>query len=128
MDGVQLQIGITLDEKAVATLVELLRQGVSQGAIQDEKREARIRASQHALFGGQEPPEDMGLLIDTRQAARLLKVSEKTVWNMYTTGRMPKPIRIGQCVRWGYEELRAWVVAGCLTQEEWKWSADKTAL
>lgn len=87
----------------------------------DEKKEVRLRASQHALFGDQKPSEDIGLLIDTKQAAKLLNLGERTIWRMYSTGRMPRPIRIGQCVRWSYEELRAWVDAGCPPQEEWEW-------
>ena len=37
------------------------------------------------------------------------------------TGRMPAPIRIGRAVRWGYDELRAWVAAGCPQKDLWKW-------
>ena len=121
MKSVQVQVGITLGEEAVATLASLLREAILDDRGYEEKREARVRAFRHALFGGQKPPEDIGLLIDTRQAAKLLKVCEKTIWTMHTTGRMPRPIRIGQCVRWGYEELRAWVIAACPPQEEWEW-------
>jgi len=53
------------------------------------------------------------LLVDKKEAAAMLKVCDKTLWNLHTTGRMPKPIRIGSAVRWSYEELRAWVAAGC---------------
>lgn len=60
------------------------------------------------------------LLVDTKEAAAMLKVCEKTLWNLHTTGRMPKPIRIGGAVRWSYDELRAWVAAGCPTMGRWK--------
>ena len=120
MKRMQLQIAITLDEEAVAAVVALMRKAFPDSEAEDEKREARIRASRHALFGGQRPPEDKGLLIDSKQVAKLLKVCEKTVWTMYTTGKMPPPIRIGRAVRWSYEELKAWVAARCPTQEESK--------
>ena len=81
-----------------------------------------LEASQHALFGGQKPPDDMGLLIDTRQACKLLGVSPRKLWEMYNSGQMPQPIRIGRAVRWSYEEVRAWVNAGCPKLDEWNWS------
>ena len=67
------------------------------------------------------PPENKGLMIDTKAAAKLLNVCEKTLWTMWNTGRMPAPIRIGRAVRWGYDELRAWVAAGCPPKDQWKW-------
>ncbi len=121
MKPIQFQIGITLDEDAVETLAELMKGIVREVSGIDEQKESRLRASQHALFGGQKPPEDMGLLIDTKQAAKLLKVSERTLWGMWNSGEMPKPIRIGRAVRWSYAELRAWVAAACPSQAEWEW-------
>lgn len=121
MERIQLQIGVTLDEQAVAALVGLIRKAFPEASVEDEKREARLRASEHALLGGQKLPEDKGLLMSNREAAKMLKISEKTIWNMYMSGRMPKPIRIGQRVLWGYEELRAWVNAGCPHAEDWTW-------
>lgn len=120
MERLQLRIGITLDEEAVAALVTLLRKAIPEFTVQDEKREARLRASQHALFSGQKPPDDRGLLIDNREAAKLLKVSERTLWRMWNEGEMPPPIRVGRAVRWSYEELKAWVAAGCPAQDERK--------
>lgn len=120
MKPIHLQITITPDDDTVKTLVELLRRVRSAASGIDEQREARIRASQYAHFGGQKPPDDEGLLIDMKAAAKLLDLSERTVWGMANSGRMPKPIRIGRAVRWSYEELRAWVNAGCPPQGEWK--------
>jgi excisionase family DNA binding protein len=118
MKTIQVQLAITLDETAAQSLAELLAPAIKQAiglpASQfDQKREARLRASRHAHFGGQKPPEDQGLLIDIKEAAMLLKVSEKTLFTMHKTGQMPPPIRIGRAVRWSLEALRKWVEAGC---------------
>jgi excisionase family DNA binding protein len=51
-------------------------------------------------------------LIDSKQAAKLLKVSERTLWRMHHDGEMPPPIRIGRAVRWSLETLRKWVEEG----------------
>ena len=117
MQPLHLQIGITLDENSVAALIALMRRAFPEATVADDKREARLRASQHALFGGQKPPEDKGLLIDNREAAKLLKVSQRTLWRMWNEGEMPSPIRVGRAIRWSYEGLKAWVDAGCPAQE-----------
>lgn len=129
MQSFQMQIGIglekheldiRLDEDAVAALVLLIRQVLPNTVIEQERRHARIHASQHAPYGGQEPPMDMRLLVDTREAAELFGVSERTVASWNKSGRMPAPIRIGRAVRWGYDELRAWVAAGCPPRDKWR--------
>ena len=125
MKTVQLQLTITLDEAAAKTLSELvapaLKQAIGNPASEfDERRAARLRASQHALFGGQKPPEGKGPLIDSREAAKLLKVSTRTLWGMQTTGKMPPPIRIGRAVRWSLDELKKWIEAGCPVDPAWR--------
>lgn len=132
MKEIHLQIGITLDRDSATALVDLLAQAVEQGAAQrtqavtaarssDEPATRRkmtpLEASRHALFGGQTPPEDVGMLIDTRQVAKLLNVSSRTISSMHASGRMPAQIRIGRAVRWSYEEVKEWVAAGCPPRE-----------
>jgi excisionase family DNA binding protein len=121
METAYLKIGITIDRENMPSLVELLKQALRAAQGVDEAKERRLQASRNAIFAGQKPPEDQGLLIDSRQAAKLLGVSTRTLWGMWKAGKMPQPIRIGQAVRFGYEELRAWVDAGGPPQEEWVW-------
>ena len=118
MKMIQVQLAVTLDDNAARTLAELLTPAIKQaiglvGGHSDAKQYARYRASQNALFAGEKPPEDKGLLIDSRQAAKLLKVSERTLFTMHKRGEMPSPIRIGRAVRWSLEELTKWVDAKC---------------
>ena len=112
-----LEITVTLDEEILA---DLIRRAVISATGIDRQKEARVRASQHANFGGQTPPEE-GLLIDLRETAKLLGLSQRTVWGMAKNGRMPNPIKIGRAARWIHEELRAWVNAGGPPVNEWKW-------
>ena len=76
--------------------------------------------SQHAHFAGQKLPTEFGLLIDMREASKLLKVSQRTIYAMHSQGRMPKPIRIGSAIRWPYNQLKAWVDSGCPETNQWK--------
>jgi excisionase family DNA binding protein len=118
MPTFQIQLAITLGDDAAKALTELLAAALKQagappGSDFDEKREARLRASQDAIFCGQKPPEDQGLLIDAKQAAKLLKVSARHLLRMNDSGKMPPPVRIGNAVRWSLEVLKKWVDAGC---------------
>jgi excisionase family DNA binding protein len=123
MKTIQIQLAFTLSDEAVNTIAEILGPAFKSTTAQpasdfDEKREARLKASQNALFGGQKPPENQGLLIDSRQAAKLLTVSERTLWKMQNSGEMPAPIRIGRAVRWSLEALKLWIEAGCPKQSQ----------
>lgn len=118
MKTIQVQLAITLDETAARSLAELLAPAIKQAlglpaSEFDQKREARLRASQNAIFGGEKPPEDQGLLIDSKEAVKLLKVSSRTLWEMQATGRMPPPVRIGRAVRWSLDTLKKWIEDGC---------------
>lgn len=113
MKPVELTVRITLDEVSARTLVDLVRAALQATTEQDERRAARLESSRNAPFAGQKPPEDRGLLIDTNQVSKLLKISSRTIWKMEHCGEMPKAIRIGKAVRWSYEELKDWIAAGC---------------
>ena len=67
--------------------------------------------------GNDAPPP---LLLRAPAAAALLSTSERT-WRMWNaTGKIPRPIRIGQSVYWRPEELKAWVAAGCPDRVSWE--------
>lgn len=121
MQTIQLQIAIAITEEVAENLATALAPAIRQALLpkpseDDLRREARLKASRNAIFAGQKPPEDQGLLIDTREVAKLLKLSSKTIFVMSRDGRMPPPIKIGSAVRWGYDALKKWVDAGCPSQ------------
>jgi excisionase family DNA binding protein len=137
MKTISFQIGVTLDGDAVAILTDMMLQAVEKGTVQPSKSESTragksefkrpmtpIERSQHAMFGGKKPPENIGLLLTTKEAAKLMKVSDRTLWGWSNEGKMPKPIRIGQSVRYCYDELRAWTNAGCPPQSDWKYEPE----
>lgn len=120
MKTIQLQLSLTLGGEAEKALVELLVQAMKQANVDpnadaDERRAARIAQSRNAVFAGQKPPKEAGLLLDSKDVAKLLKLSARTIWAMQNDGRMPPPIRIGSAVRWNYETLKSWIEKGCPT-------------
>lgn len=76
---------------------------------------------QRAIHAGEDLPEDDTILLNKNDVAKLLKVSDRTVYEWHTKGEMPKPIKIGGLVRWGRDEIKAWVHEGCPRASEWKW-------
>jgi len=50
------------------------------------------------------------LLVDAREAARLLAVSARTLWTLTDSGALPC-VRIGRLVRYRPTDLAAWVAA-----------------
>ena len=63
---------------------------------------------------------DQPLLITSREAAKLLRISERTLWGIEKAEKAPRPVRIGVSVRWNYEELREWAAAGAPDRKEWE--------
>lgn len=118
---IEVALRITIAPGSLAALVSRIAVLLKETDPAQTERERRTAASRHALFAGQQPPEDVGLLVDSNEVAKLLKVSARTVWTMQNSGNMPKPIRFGRAVRWGYAEIKAWVDEGCPPKDEWVW-------
>lgn len=57
---------------------------------------------------------DEPLLIDSEAAARLLGISERALWTWTKRKAIPSR-KLGRCVRYVPDELRAWIGAGCPT-------------
>lgn len=125
MKAIQIQVSITLDENAAKSLAELLSPAIKEAIglttnELDQRKNERLKSSRNAIFGGEQPPDDQGLLIGYREAGNLLNVSAKTVERMHTSGQMPPPIRIGRAVRWSLEVLKKWVETGCQIDPTWR--------
>ena len=60
------------------------------------------------------------ILLPAGAAARLLGISERHFYKLHSSGRVPKPIRLGRSVRWRADELRDWVAAGTPARDRWQ--------
>lgn len=54
------------------------------------------------------PPQPDPFLVNPREAARRLSISERTLWSLTKTGQIPS-LRIGKCVRYRLADLALWV-------------------
>ena len=60
------------------------------------------------------------LLLRAPNAAALCNISIRTWRTWDSTGKTPRPIRIGRKVFWRPDELKAWVTAGCPDRITWE--------
>lgn len=52
-------------------------------------------------------------MLRINEVADLLGCSVRHVYRLYNSSRMPKPIKLGQLVRWNRDSLDDWIDAGC---------------
>ena len=65
----------------------------------------------------QSPSSHCPQLLTVDEIARLLKVSNRTIWRMRSSGQLPEPVRIGGGVRWRQSEIKNWIEEGCPDQQ-----------
>lgn len=65
-----------------------------------------------------EPPIFKSLTVGAPHACRILDVSLSFFYENISTGRIPKPIKIGKKSLWSVKVLEAWVAGGCLPVDQ----------
>ena len=60
------------------------------------------------------------LAIPASDVAQLLNVSERHVWTLNSSGRLPRPFRLGRRVLWSRAEIEAWLDAGAPPRSRWE--------
>lgn len=60
------------------------------------------------------------LAIPASEVAKLLNVSERHIWAMTSSGRLPRPIRLGRRVLWSRAEIASWLEAGAPARDRWE--------
>ncbi len=67
-----------------------------------------------------DPPKKESLLADARTVAAMLGISRTTFFTMRAGGKVPKPIKLGRCVRWRIAEIEEWVQSDCPPLDRWE--------
>ena len=60
------------------------------------------------------------LAVPAAEVAKLLGISERHLWALNSSSRLPRPIRFGRAVRWNRSELQAWLDAGAPERSTWE--------
>ena len=67
-----------------------------------------------------DPAADTAVLLTAADIARLLAVTVRHVRALDSSGRLPRPVRLGRAVRWSRSELVAWLDAGAPSRDRWE--------
>jgi len=65
---------------------------------------------------GNPPP----IALDARRLAAALGISPRHLETLLTSGRLPRPIRLGRRRVWPIDEVRSWLASGAPPQERWE--------
>jgi prophage regulatory protein len=68
-------------------------------------------ATNDALAATLNAPEPS--LLSAESVARMLQVSVRTLWRLRSSGKLPKPVKVGGSVRWRADDVHQWIEAGC---------------
>jgi excisionase family DNA binding protein len=52
-------------------------------------------------------------LLDITRVSQILRCSERHVYRLCDSGRMPPKLRVGRLVRWRRSDIEQWLVEGC---------------
>ncbi len=72
------------------------------------------------MANNQHATEPERLALSAASVAKLLGISERHLWALNSSGRLPRPVRLGRAVRWSVSELRDWLAAGSPPRDRWQ--------
>ncbi len=59
------------------------------------------------------------ILVDAKEAARMCDMSRSTWYKLVSSGKAPRPVKLGALARWQRNELEGWITAGCPSRDKW---------
>lgn len=59
-------------------------------------------------------------LLTVKDVAAVLSVSQRQIWKLHSSGRLPASVRLARSVRWRRNELERWLSAGCPARDKWE--------
>jgi predicted DNA-binding transcriptional regulator AlpA len=59
-------------------------------------------------------------LINATQFARLLGISERSLYRLKNSNQLPPNITLGRSVRWRLSEIRNWIESGCSPNQNYQ--------
>lgn len=65
-------------------------------------------------------PPTPRLALSAEEVAEVLGISRAHVWRLHSSGRIPRPVRLGRTVRWDRKTLESWLEAGGPTRDRWE--------
>jgi predicted DNA-binding transcriptional regulator AlpA len=59
-------------------------------------------------------------ILRARSAAQFAGVSPATWARLSSSGKVPRPVKLGGCIGWARLELSQWIAAGCPDRKTWE--------
>lgn len=72
------------------------------------------------MGNAQNVPASESLALTGDELAKLLGISRRHLHTLDRTAKVPRPIRLGQSVRWPRSEIIQWLAAGAPPREQWE--------
>ena len=77
----------------------------------------RQMSEMNKATGNRQQAEQSPAVWTAKQVAAHLNISVRQVWRLNSTGRLPKPVRIGSCVRFRTRDIINYVDMRCPNRE-----------
>lgn len=61
----------------------------------------------------------IALVLTVSDLSEMLRTSDRTIHRLNSSGKIPKPYRLGGQLRWDRAEIEAWVKAGMPDRKAW---------
>lgn len=56
-------------------------------------------------------------LLTVKEVSGALRLSQRQVWKLAASGRLPKPVKLGRSARWRRDQIEEFISNGCRMQE-----------
>lgn len=60
------------------------------------------------------------LVFSAKDLAKSLDVSLRHIQRMNSAGKLPRPVKLGRCLRWCRDEISRWIEAGTPNRQTWE--------
>lgn len=57
--------------------------------------------------------DELPVLLTIRELAAILKISQRSIWRLVSSGKLIQPLHIGGSIRWRQDEVLKWIEKGC---------------
>jgi predicted DNA-binding transcriptional regulator AlpA len=59
-------------------------------------------------------------LVTLADIGAMIRISRSKIYDLKSSGQLPRCIKIGRSVRWRLRDIEAWINAGCPSQERFE--------
>jgi len=101
-----MSVKVSFDSATVQAFAEIVAVAVRKQIAQPQPGSPTTKAS--GTNSSQLP-----LLWSVKDVAKALQMSERTIWGLRQSGRMPPPLSLMTQPRWSVDVIRAWIAEGC---------------